>query len=72
MRSDGIEHDNAPVVTLRCPKVWELNRRRERCVKADGHEGECQVNVWLAIKCPALEPGIGTSVEASIQVRRVE
>jgi hypothetical protein len=61
------------VANLRCPKVWELNGRRERCV-LDAHTEDqlCQVNVWLAIRCPAVELGTDASIEASVRVMRVE
>jgi len=68
----GLRANDSRVVDLRCPRVWELNHHRERCVLAAHQDGNCQVNVWLAVRCPALEPGIGTSVDASIGVRRVE
>ena len=61
------------IVDLCCPKVWELNGRRERCVLGVHTDDQlCQVNVWWAIRCPPLEPSIGTVVDASIRVRRVE
>jgi len=64
---------STPIVDLRCSKVWELNGRRERCVLGTHTEDQpCQVNVWLAIRCPAVEPSIDTTVDASIRVRRVE
>ena len=60
-------------VQLRCLKVYELNHRRERCVKAVHADDEpCQVNVWLAFRIEPLGVGIGTSISAEVTVRRVE
>jgi hypothetical protein len=58
-------------VTPRCPKTYDINGRVEQCVKDIGHTDECQLNLWLAVKVPILEPSIGTAIDAEMSIRRV-
>ena len=60
-------------LTLRCAKRYEVKGHVERCVKDDGHGGDCQLTLWWSVKVPLLEIGIGTGIKPiSFTVRRVE
>jgi len=58
-------------MTLRCVKIYEIDGCIEVCVKSQAHEGECQINLWWAVKIPELAVGIGTAIECQKTIRRV-
>jgi hypothetical protein len=59
---------------LRCLKEYMIrNTEMVRCARTNGHDGECQLNMWWALKVPDLEVSIRIRIEVpDIAVRRVK